>query len=170
MGRDVAGRRPAHGWFDASHSKIRSARHAQGIQNQAPCRALEHRLSEVNSLTYKPRPIATFREFAAKWQKDVLTQFKPSTGPADRSRIKMHLLPQFGDLCMKNVTAQHIQAMIAGKQRKLSAKSIRNLVATLRMMWTQARAWGYTQHDPFFGLVLPDRGLLNERFLSRSMR
>jgi hypothetical protein len=56
-------------------------------------RALEQRLSEVNSLTYKPRPTATFREFAQKWQKDVLTQFKPSTGPADRSRIKMHLLP-----------------------------------------------------------------------------
>jgi integrase len=129
-------------------------------------RALEQRLSEVNSLTYKPRPTATFREFAQKWQKDVLTQFKPSTGPADRSRIKMHLLPEFGDLCMKDVTAQHIQAMIARKQKQLSAKSIRNLVATLRMMWTQARAWGYTQHDPFFGLVLPERGLLNERFLS----
>jgi integrase len=129
-------------------------------------RALEQRLSEVNSLTYKPRPTATFREFAAKWQKDVLTQFKPSTGPADRSRIKMHLLPEFGDLCMKDVDSQRIQAMIARKQKQLSAKSIRNLVATLRMMWTQARAWGYTQHDPFFGLVLPERGLLNERFLS----
>ena len=129
-------------------------------------RALEQRLSEVNSLTYQPRPTATFREFAAKWQKDVLTQFKPSTGPADRSRIKMHLLPQFGDLCMKDISAQQIQNMIARKQKQLSAKSIRNLVATLRMMWTQARAWGYVQHDPFFGLVLPERGLLNERFLS----
>ncbi|MFY9702672.1 MAG: tyrosine-type recombinase/integrase [Terriglobales bacterium] len=129
-------------------------------------RALEQRLAEVNSLTYKPRPTATFREFAVKWQRDVLTQFKPSTGPADRSRIKMHLVPEFGDLCMKDVSAQHIQGMIARKQKVLSAKSIRNLVATLRMMWTQARAWGYTQHDPFFGLVLPERGLLNERFLS----
>jgi integrase len=129
-------------------------------------RALEQRLIEINSLTYQPRPTATFREFAAKWQKDVLTQLKPSTGPADRSRIKMHLLPEFGDLCMKDISAQRIQAMIARKQKELSAKSIRNLVATLRMMWTQARAWGYTQHDPFFGLVLPERGLLNERFLS----
>jgi integrase len=129
-------------------------------------RALEQRLAEVNSLTYQPKPTATFREFATKWQKDVLTQFKPSTGPADRSRIKMHLLPEFGDLCMKDISAQRIQAMIARKQRQLSAKSIRNLVATLRMMWTQARAWGYTQHDPFAGLVLPERGLLNERFLS----
>ena len=60
-------------------------------------RALEQRLAEVNSLTYKPRPTATFREFAAKWQKDVLTQFKPSTGTADRSRIRTHLVPQFGE-------------------------------------------------------------------------
>jgi integrase len=131
-----------------------------------PERALEERLTEINALTYRARPTATFREFATKWQKDVLTQLKPSTGPADRSRIKMHLIPEFGDQCMKDISTQHIQAMIARKQACLSAKSIRNLVATLRMMWTQARAWGYTQQDPFFGLVLPERGLLNERFLS----
>src|SRR5207248_5820917 len=35
-------------------------------------RALEQRLSEakVNSLDYQPRPTATFREFATKWQTD----------------------------------------------------------------------------------------------------
>jgi integrase len=27
-------------------------------------------------------------------------------------------------------------------------------------------AWGYAQHDPFVGLFLPKRGLVNERFLS----
>jgi integrase len=32
-------------------------------------------------------------------------------------------------------------------------------------MWNQAQARGYTQ-QAFFGLVLPERGLLNERFLS----
>jgi integrase len=129
-------------------------------------RALEQRLAEVNSLTYQPKPTATFREFAAKWQRDVLTQLKPSTGSADRSRIKKHLLPELGDLCMKDISSQRIQAMIARKQGQLSPKSIRNLIATLSIMWTQARAWGYTQQDPFFGLVLPDRGLLDERFLS----
>ena len=58
-------------------------------------RALEQRLSEtkINSLNYKPRPTARFREFAAKWQKDVLTQHKRSTQSADRSRIKKHLIP-----------------------------------------------------------------------------
>jgi integrase len=129
-------------------------------------RALEQRLAEVNSLNYQPRPTATFREFSLKWQRDVLTQLKPSTGSADRSRIKRHLLPEWGDVCLKDITAQRVQAMIARKSGDLSAKSIRNLVATLRIMWTQARAWGYTQQDPFYGIVLPDRGLLNERFLS----
>jgi integrase len=28
------------------------------------------------------------------------------------------------------------------------------------MMWSNARAWGYVAHDPFDGLVLPKRGLV----------
>jgi hypothetical protein len=47
-------------------------------------RALGDRLAEVNSLTYQARPAATFREFALKWQQDVLSQLKPSTRSADR--------------------------------------------------------------------------------------
>jgi len=129
-------------------------------------RALEQRLAEVNSLTYQAKPTATFHEFAIKWQRDVLTQLKPSTRSADRSRIKKHLLPEWGDVCIKDINSQRVQAMIAKKQGEISPKSIRNLVATLRIMWAQAHAWGYTQQDPFFGVVLPARGLLNERFLS----
>ena len=33
-------------------------------------------------------------------------------------------------------------------------------------MWNQAKAWGYVQHDPFVGLVLPEREPLNERCLT----
>jgi uncharacterized coiled-coil DUF342 family protein len=100
----------------------------------------EQRLAEVNSLTYQPKPTATFREFALKRQRDVLTQLKPSTRSADKSRIKKHLLPEWGDLCMKDINSQRVQAMIAKKQGEISPKSIRNLVATLRIMWTQAQA------------------------------
>jgi integrase len=131
-------------------------------------RALEQRLSEarVNSLDYQPRPTATFREFTTKWQTDVLSQLKPSTRSADRSRILKHLLPEFGDVCMKDLTAQRVQAMIARKAGSVSPKSIRNLIALLGMMWNQAKSWGYVQHDPFSGLVLPERDPLNERCLT----
>ena len=44
---------------------------------------------------------------------------------------------------------------------RCNAKTIRNLVATLRMLWNSARAWGYVAHDPFDGLVLPKRGLVH---------
>jgi len=131
-------------------------------------RALERRLAEteVNSLSYQPRPTATFNDFTAKWQKDVLSQLKPSTRMADKSRIVRHLIPEFGELCMKDLTSQRIQAMIARKAVAVSAKSIKNLVALMGMMWNQAKAWGYVQHDPFVGLVLPERDPLNERCLT----
>jgi integrase len=33
-------------------------------------------------------------------------------------------------------------------------------------MWNQAKAWGYVQHEPFTGLLLPDRNALNARCLT----
>ena len=106
-------------------------------------RALEQRLAEVNSLTYKPRPTATFREFAASWQKDVLSQHKRSTQSADRSRLRKHLIPELGDLCMKDINRQIVQGIVARKAEEISAKSVRNLVALLREMWVRAKTDGY---------------------------
>jgi integrase len=129
-------------------------------------RALEQRLSDVNSLTYKPRPTATFREFAQKWQRDVLSQHKRSTQSADRSRLKKHLNPELGDRCMKDINREIVQTMVARKAKSLSAKSVRNLVALLSEMWMQAKVDGYTEIDPFSALRLPEPSLLNERCLT----
>jgi len=157
---------------DGSRSRLRRSE-VLGTLKQYPTRrlaerALERRLSEteINSLNYKPRPTARFREFAMKWQQDVLSQLKPSTRSADKSRILKHLIPEFGEVCMKDLTAQRIQAMIAHKAGLVSPKSLRNLIALLGMMWNQAKAWDYVQHDPFVGLVLPERDPLNERCLN----
>jgi integrase len=133
-------------------------------------RELEQRLSEVNSLTYTPRPTATFAQFAAKWEKDVLTLHKPSTGSADRSRIRKHLLPELGKFCMKDISTAHVQSLIAKKSaERLSAKSIHNLVATLRIMWRSAKAWGYLPAAvllDFDSLVQAEPGLHQERFFT----
>jgi integrase len=157
---------------DGSRSRLRRSE-VLGTLKQYPTRrlaerALERRLSEteINSLSYQPRPTASFREFTLKWQKDVLSQLKPSTRSADRSRILKHLIPEFGDVCIKDLTAGRVQAMIARKAGLISPKSLRNLIALLGMMWNQAKAWGYVQHDPFVGLVLPERDPLNERCLT----
>jgi len=93
-------------------------------------RALDQRLSDVNSLTYRARPTATFREFAIKWQNKVLTQHKPSTQSADRSRIRTHLVPVFGDACLKDLSAEMVQSFVAHRRSSLGAKSTRNLIGS----------------------------------------
>jgi len=129
-------------------------------------RAFVDRLKEVNSLAYKPRPTATFADFGARWQRDVLSQHKRSTQSAERSRIAKHLLPELGDRCMKDIDRATLQTFVAKQGKTLSAKSVRNLIALLSMMWVQAAADGYTDRDPFKGLVLPDAGLVQEAWLT----
>jgi hypothetical protein len=40
---------------------------------------------------------------------------------------------------------------------KLSPKTVKNLVATLSIMWNTAKAWHLVDHDPFEGLKLPEQ-------------
>ena len=121
-------------------------------------RALEARLSTINSPTYKARPTATLAEFAKRWDETVLSQHKRSTQSSIRSQLRRWLLPHLGNVALKDLDSQRLQTFISDCQ--CNPKTIRNLVATLRMMWNSARAWGYVAHDPFDGLVLPKRGLV----------
>ena len=89
---------------------------------------------------------------AGHWP-SMLAQHDKSTQSADRSRLKQHLLPALGDVMLKDINAQRLQTFIARFKGK--AKSVKNVIALLRIMWTSAKAWGYVKHDPFDGLVLP---------------
>lgn len=127
-------------------------------------RALEARLSTINSPTYRARPTAAFADFANRWDATVLTQHKPSTQSSTRSQLRRWLLPALGNCALKDLDGQRVQTFISGCHA--SPKTIRNLVATLRMMWNKPRSWGYVAHDPFDGLVLPKRGLVHTFTLS----
>lgn len=127
-------------------------------------RALEARLSTINSPTYRARPTATLAEFANRWDATVLSQHKPSTQSSTRSQLRKWLLPQLGSCALKDLDGQKLQAFVSSCD--CNSKTIRNLVATLRMMWSSARAWSYVAHHPFEGLVLPKRGLVQTFTLS----
>lgn len=127
-------------------------------------RALEARLTTINSPTYRARPTATFAEFANRWDATALSQHKPSTQSSIRSQLRKWLVPQLGSCALKDLDGQRLQAFVSNC--RCNPKTIRNLVATLRMMWNSARAWGYVAHSPFEGLVLPKRGLVRTFTLS----
>lgn len=117
-------------------------------------RALGDRLAHINHVAYRPRPVAKFSEFADKWQRLVLPNLKPSSQPPIRSQLRKHLLPALGAIAMKDFTGELIQSFVSDCD--LNPKTIKNLIATMRIMWNTARAWDYVSHDPFGGLVLPE--------------
>jgi integrase len=91
----------------------------------------------------------------SQWQQTVLIQQKPSTRAAVKSQLNTTLLPALKDRLLSDMSTQALQVLVADWSRQKSAKTVRNLVATLRSLWKTARAWGYVDHDPFVGLVLP---------------
>jgi integrase len=115
-------------------------------------RALEDNLTSINDPSYKATPTITFASFAEKWQQTVLSQHDKSTQAADRSRLRRHLVPYFGNVQLKDFNSQRIQKFIS--ECKAGAKSVKNMIALLRVMWNSARPWGYVKHDPFDGIVL----------------
>jgi hypothetical protein len=119
-------------------------------------RALEARLTTVNSPTYRARPTATFAEFANRWDATVLSQHKPSTQSSTRSQLRSWLRPQLGSCALKDLDGQKLQAFVSSCD--CNSKTTRNLVATLRMMWSNARAWGYVAHDPLRVWCFPSVG------------
>jgi hypothetical protein len=88
---------------------------------------------------------ATFEESTFRWESRVLTQHKPSTQATIRSHIRKHLAPYFGPCQMKDSGTEEVQMFVSSI--KLSAKTKKNLHATMQMLWKSARAWGYVAHD-----------------------
>ncbi len=124
-------------------------------------RALEGRLAEVNSRTYRPKHLITFGEFAEQWKTMVMPNHKPSSQCSENSRVQRHLKPRLNRMPLNNVDTLKLQKLVS--ELEGSPKTIRNIITTLHCMWGTAKAWGYVSHNPFEGLKLPKLNLPNRR-------
>jgi integrase len=127
-------------------------------------RELEKRLSVVNNPRYRARPTATFEEFASGWESRVLTQHKPSTQATIKSHLRKHLVPYFGRTQMKDIGTEEVQTFIASL--RCSPKTVKNIHATMQMLWKSARVWNYVAHDAVSDVILPKRNRVARRFFS----
>ena len=120
-------------------------------------RKLDLILAPINSLDYRPTHQITFGEFGHRWLENVLPTYKPGWSQATtRRQVKNRLIPVFGNCDLKEINTEVLQSYIAALLKKgNSAKYIRNLVSTMRAMWSIALAWNYVTHKPFEGLILP---------------
>lgn len=128
-------------------------------------RVLDHRLSDINAPDYRPKPVATFGEFADQWAVSVLTQHKPSTQHALKSHLR-NSLKFFNHYPLKDIKPSLIQTFIS--RSKAAPKTTKNWLATLKMVWKTAKAWGYVDHNPFEGLSLPREDKHEPRFFTES--
>jgi len=145
----------------ASNGEVRRVRRTEtiGSLKQYPTkrlaqRELDRRLQEVNAEDYKPRPQATFAEFAERWKESVMKQHKPSSQSSEKSDLNRVLVPHFGPMSLKDISAEGVQVFISSF--KGSPKTARNLICTMRIVWKTAKDWGYISHDPFHGLRFPE--------------
>ena len=109
-------------------------------------RLLQPMLDKVNSSIASPareRKSITFEAFTEIWKRDYLSQSKPSTQAGIRSTLK-RLTAAIGKKDMRSIDAGDIQRMIAsGIAEGLGPKSIRNLWATVSVIWNAALAQKY---------------------------
>lgn len=93
-----------------------------------------------------------FREFASEWfEAYVKTNNKPSEQSTKESILRVHLNPWFGDITLKQLSAQHIEEYKAEKLRSgLSAKTINNHLTILRKCLVTAQDWNLVENVPRF--------------------
>lgn len=109
-------------------------------------RAFEPFLARVNAVDYRPGKFAKVGEFARVWEREVLQQQKPSSVKAVRSHLRTYVYPWLGEARLEELTAQAQQVFVTRLSRKVSRKTVQNVMGTLASMLRTAKAWGYVCH------------------------
>jgi integrase len=123
-------------------------KHASEILNQ--------RLTAAGHSKAPTRSRVTFRTLAGEWDTSVLPMYEHSTQKHRRFMLKKHLLPQFGDMAVSDVTRQEIQAYVAHlTQAGYAPKSIDHIHDVLSAVLRTAVKWGHLQENPARGVDLP---------------
>jgi integrase len=121
-------------------------------------RALDRLLFRINDPGYRPSRTATVEEFAESWKEQVLSQRKPSTKEAAESHLDAHILPRLRKCRLEELGVENQQAFVGHLTKKVSRKTLLNIVGTLSSMLNTAKNWGYIcEGVSMQRLVLPER-------------
>lgn len=130
------------------------------VTEKMALRRLEPILARINSTEYRPVRTATVREFAERWQAEVLTHRKPSTVKAAASHLRVYILPQLGSRRLDELGRETQQQFITRLVVTVSRKTAMNVFGTLSTMLNTAKAWGYITDPIRLGaLALPEEPL-----------
>ena len=113
-------------------------------------RALREYVDKAND--YQPMAVKSqtmgkaatpFAVFAARWQGEVLVHKKASTAATVKGHINNSLIPAFGKMAVGDIDSECVQSFLNRLIGKASPKTVKNVWASLRIMWNSAVAWKY---------------------------
>ena len=91
------------------------------------------------------------RDFAAHWLATRTPTLAASTRDKYESTCRNHLVPTFGHLPLAAITTHDVEVWVhdrMGESPKPRAKTLKNQVAVLRRIFTDAKKWGYATDNP----------------------
>ncbi len=119
---------------------------------------LSNLLRRLNSANYNPRSCCLFRDFVEEWKSQALPALKYATQTHYEYVINVHLLPVFGNVQLRLLSRESIQALLATKLKDLSWRTVKHIRTTLGTILGTAEVWGYIEDNPVRKTRLPRRG------------
>jgi integrase len=131
-------------------------------------RRLEVLLARVNAPGYRPVRVATLDAFAERWKLEVLAQHKPSSRHSAGSHLKVHILPELGNMNLDQIGRENQQVFATRLSKTVSRKTVMNVLGTLSSMLNKAKEWGYVcEAVEIDKLALPEASIITAaRFFS----
>jgi integrase len=120
---------------------------------KAALQAAEPVMAQVNERNNSDKPPEaehlTFRQFVeSRWRAySVTAKHQPSTIDCHSSLLKIHLLPRFGEMFLKDIKPMHISECLESLCRK-SANTQLSIYSLLRQMFDLAQQYDLIQQSP----------------------
>ena len=132
------------------------------LDNFAPTKKLAERklaetLADVNDIDYRPRPIATVRDFVdMKYKKLILPLRKRTTQHGYKIILAHHIFPAFGDKQLVDVTGEDVQEFVTGKLGSgLAWNTVKNIIAVFSAVYAAAVKFRYLKVNPVRSVEMP---------------
>jgi integrase len=133
--------------------------------NRDARQALSDRLRKVNSGDYRPQAALTFRRFVEdRWKPEVFPTLKFSTKKFYDYMTHTHLIPEFGDTQLRQITKDAAQRFLNTKMRGgLSWKTVKHIRTVFGTIIEAAYRDEILADNPVHKTRLPRRGPVKEQ-------
>ena len=142
--------------FDPGTGKQRQ-RSITGKTQKEVAQKLRQATADIDSHIYVEPSKIRMSEWLDIWQKSYLGGVKPRTVEIYDTLIRIHIKPALGATCISTLDTQTIQNFYndCSEQKKLSAKTVKNIHCVIHRCLQQAVANGYLRYNPSNACVLP---------------